>query len=172
MDGILIFAVFLYIACALLLVAEVFVPSGGILGLCALACVIGGVAIFFQHNQTLGWIGVVIALILIPTLLVISYKVFPKTRFGKAVTLAPPQRAVGDAIPDTEQLKDLLGLEGVTKTPLRPVGLCDFSGRRLECVAESGYVGIGATVEVIRVQGTQLTVREKSSAYLKGAGNA
>jgi len=37
--------------------------------------------------------------------------------------------------------------------------MCDFSGRRIECVAETGYVEKGKEVRVIRVQGTQLTVR-------------
>jgi len=96
---------------------------------------------------------------MIPTVLVAAYKAFPNTRFGKSVTLAPPERQRGDAIPDTAELKELLGSEGVVKTPLRPVGMCDFSGRRVECVAESGYVEKEKTVKVIEVEGTQLTVR-------------
>lgn len=164
MDGSLVFAVFLFVACAALLVAEVFVPSAGILSLCALGCVAGGIILFFRHSLVAGWVGVIVAVVLIPTVLVISYKMFPRTRFGRAVTLQPPNRMIGDAVSDTDQLQRLLGAQGVVKTPLRPVGMCDFSGRRLECVAESGYVPTGATVEVIRIQGTQLTVREKSSA--------
>ncbi len=46
-------------------------------------------------------------------------------------------------------------------TPLRPVGMCDFAGQRLECVAESGYLDKNQIVEVIKVEGTQLTVRIK-----------
>ena len=65
----------------------------------------------------------------------------------------------GDAIPDTHELKELLGAVGVVLTPLRPVGMCDFAGRRLECVAESGYVDKGNKVKVIDVESTQLTVR-------------
>ena len=41
-----VFAVFLYLACAGLIIAEVFVPSGGLISVCALACLIGGGAIF------------------------------------------------------------------------------------------------------------------------------
>ena len=44
-------------------------------------------------------------------------------------------------------------------TPLRPVGMCDFSGQRVECVAESSYVNKGEKVKVIDIEGTQLTVR-------------
>jgi len=156
----LVFAVFLYFACAALIIAEVFVPSGGIISLFALACVIGGAAIFFRHSSTAGWIGVVIAVIMIPSTLVFAYKIFPRTRFGKSVTLTPPERQKGDAIPDTDELGEMLGAVGVVLTPLRPVGMCDFSGQRLECVAEGGYVDKDKEVKVINVESTQQTVRE------------
>ena len=42
---------------------------------------------------------------------------------------------------------------------MRPVGMCDFEGRRVECVAESGYLQKDKQVKVIRVEGTQVTVR-------------
>ena len=155
----MIFAVFLYFACAVLIVAEVFVPSGGLISICALACLGGGITIFFHHSLIAGWIGVGIAAIMIPSVLVVAYRIFPKTRFGKSVTLTPPERWQGDAIPDTDRLKELLGAEGVVITTLRPVGMCDFSGQRVECVAESGYVEESKKVKVINVESTQLTVR-------------
>ena len=159
MDWWLIFAVFLYFACAALIVAEVFVPSGGLISICAIACLVGGIVIFFQYSVTAGWVGIGIAAVMIPSVLVIAYKIFPKTRFGKSVTLTPPKRKQGDAIPDTDRLKELLGAEGVVLTTLRPVGMCDISGQRLECVAEGGYVDKDKKVKVINVESTQLTVR-------------
>ena len=135
-------------------------PSGGIISVFALACVVVGIVLFFQHSGTAGWIGVGIALVMIPAVLIIAYKIFPKTRFGKSVTLTPPEREQGDAIPDTAELKELLGAEGKVLTPLRPVGMCDFSGQRVECVAEGGYVDKDQKVKVINVESTQLTVRE------------
>jgi len=155
----LIFAVFLYFACAVLIVAEVFVPSGGLISVFAIGCLVGGMAIFFHYSVVAGWIGVGIAVVMIPVILVIAYRILPKTRFGKSVTLNPPQREQGDAVPDTAQLKELLGAVGVVLTPLRPVGMCDLSGQRVECVAESGYVDKGNKVKVIDVESTQLTVR-------------
>lgn len=159
MDWWLVLAVLLYLACAALIVAEVFVPSGGLISVVALACLVGGVVIFFQYSATAGWLGILLAVVMIPAVLIIAYRIFPKTRFGKSVTLSPPQRQQGDAVPDTAELKKLLGAAGVVLTPLRPVGTCDFSGRRLECVAESGYIDKGMKVKVISVQSTQVTVR-------------
>lgn len=164
MGGWLLFAIFLYVACAALIVAEVFIPSGGLLSICALACVVGGVAIFFRISSTAGWLGIVVAVVMIPLLLVGAYRLLPKTRFGRNVILSGPVRERGDAIPDTAELLKLLGQVGRVLTPLRPVGTCDFSGRRVECVAEAGYVQKGATVKVIRVEGTQLTVRVTDEA--------
>ncbi len=159
MDWWLVFAVFLYFACAGLIIAEVFVPSGGVITLCAIGCLAGGVVIFFRHSAMVGWIGIVIAAVMIPAVIVIAYKLFPKTSFGKSVTLTPSEREHGDAVPDTSELKELLGEAGTVITPLRPVGMCDFAGRRIECVAESGFVEKDKKVKVIRVQSTQLTVR-------------
>jgi membrane-bound serine protease (ClpP class) len=106
-----------------------------------------------------GWVGIGVALVMIPSTLAIAYKIFPKTRFGKSVTLTPSERQQGDAIPDTMELKGLLGAAGVVLTALRPVGMCDFSGQRVECVAESGYVEKGSKVKVIDVESTKVTVR-------------
>ncbi len=156
----LVFAVFLYFACAALIVAEIFVPSGGLISIFALACLIGGAVIFFQHSAAAGWIGIGVAFVMIPGVLIFAYRIFPKTRFGKSVTLMPPKRQQGDAIPDTSELKELLGEVGVVLTLLRPVGMCDFAGQRVECVAEGGYIVKGKKVKVIDVESTQLTVRK------------
>lgn len=139
--------------------AEVFIPSFGLLIVCSLACLIGGVMIFFQHSAVAGWIGIVVAIVMIPSLLVMAYRILPRTRFGKRMILAPPVRDRGDAIADTPELTQLIGRTGRVLTTMRPVGMCDFDGRRIECVAENGYLQKDVQVRVIRVEGTQVTVR-------------
>ncbi len=155
----IIIACILFLACAFFIIAEVFVPSGGLISVLAIACVVGGVAVCFNQSMLAGWIGIIAAIIMIPAVLIITYKILPKTKFGKAVTLSPPDRQQGDAVPDTTSLKEMLNAVGTVITPLRPVGMCNFSGQRLECVAESGYVDRGKKVKVIKIESTQLTVR-------------
>jgi membrane-bound ClpP family serine protease len=163
-DWWLFFAIFLYVACAALIVAEVFIPSGGLLSICALACLAGGITIFFQHSTGAGLIGVVVAVFMVPALLALAYKMLPRTRFGRQVILAPPVRQRGDAIADTPELGRLVGRTGRVLTTMRPVGMCDFDGRRVECVAEKGYLQKDKKVRVIRVEGTQVTVRVSEDA--------
>ena len=159
MDWWLLFAVFLYVICAALIVAEVFIPSAGLLSILATLCVAGGVTIFFRHSAVAGWIGVVVGVIMVPALLVVAYKILPKTRFGRRVILTPPVRERGDAIADTPALAKLLGQTGRVLSTMRPVGMCGFDGQRIECVAENGYVPKDKKVKVIRIEGTQVTVR-------------
>jgi membrane-bound ClpP family serine protease len=155
----IIFAVFLFIVCAILLVIEIFVPSFGFITVCAIVCLIAGGAIFFEYGILSGWIGVGIAVVLIPIIWIITYRILPKTTFGKKLILAKPDSGRGDAIPDHQDLQKLLHRTGIVKTPLRPVGMCEFDGRRYECVSEAGYIEINKKIQVIRVEGTQLTVR-------------
>lgn len=150
---------FLIVLAAILLVVEIFVPSFGLLTGCAVASLVGGIWVFFRESTAAGWIGVGIAIVVMPIVWMITYRVFPKTSFGKSVSLAGPKREKGDAIPDTPSLVKMLGKTGVVITPLRPVGMCEFDGERLECVAETGYVERGEVVTVIHIEGTQLTVR-------------
>jgi membrane-bound serine protease (ClpP class) len=157
-------AVFLYLACAALIAAEVFVPSGGLIGAAALLCLAGGIVVLFRHSVMAGCVGAVVAVIMVPVLLAVAYKALPHTRFGRHATLAPVVREPGEAIDDRTTLVELLGRIGRVITPLRPVGTCDFQGMRVECVSESGYVPKDKTVQVIRVEGTQLTVRVVDNA--------
>jgi membrane-bound serine protease (ClpP class) len=155
----LVLAVILFLACAALLIAEVFIPSGGILSIFSMGCLMGGLVIFFKHNTTMGIVGITVALVMIPAVLITAYRVLPDSKFGKKVFLAPPKREKGDAIPDTDKLNDRLGDVGSVITPLRPVGMVDFDGSRIECVSESGFIENSNNVKVIKVEGTQLTVR-------------
>jgi len=163
-DWWLLFAVFLYVVCAALIVAEVFIPSGGLLGVCATVALVSGVLLFFQHSTATGLIGSVVAVFMVPSLLVLAYKLLPRTRFGRRVLLAPPVRQRGEAITDASELSRLVGRTGRVLTTMRPVGMCDFDGHRIECVAESGYVQRDAQVKAIRVDGTQVTVRVMDEA--------
>lgn len=155
----ILFAVLLFLLCAALIIAEVFVPSGGVISVFAVICLLSGIFMFFKHSVTAGWIGIGTAMIMVPVVIVLGLKLFPHSPFGRAVILAPPERPRGDAIPDTPQISDLLGKTGTCLTDLRPVGTCEISGTRVECVAETGYIEKDSEIKIIRVEGTQLTAR-------------
>ena len=155
----ILFAVVLLILCAILLVFEIFIPSLGLLTATALLCLAGGMYIFFQISTTVGWIGVWTAVVLIPAVWVIVYKLLPKTSIGRVLELKKVEQAMG-GIPDQEHLESLMGRSGIVLTPLRPVGMCEFDGKKIVCVADTGYIEKQTQVKVIHVEGNKVTVRK------------
>lgn len=84
MDWWLLLAIVLYFVCAVLLIVEVFKPSGGLIGICAMVCLIGGLMIFFRSSTVAGWVGIVAALIMIPLVLITAFKIFPRNKKSKS----------------------------------------------------------------------------------------
>jgi len=158
--GLLFFACALYFACAVLIMAEVFIPSAGLLSICAAVCMITGIFLFFMHSTTAGLFGIVLAMALVPLSLVIGFKFLPQTRWGKKMMLTPADRQHDDATPDFGELAKLVGQTSTVVSSLRPVGICDFDGKRIECIAEYGYIDAGKNVRVLAVEGARLKVRE------------
>ena len=158
MIGWLILAVFLFALCGCLIVAEMLIPSFGLISIASLACLGGGLFIF-RHYELTG-IGIIMAVIVVPITLIIAYKRFPQSKAGKAVILDAEIKEPGQGVPDVELLKSLLGKKGITISTMRPVGKCEIDDRKIECVAEQGFVNKGVEMEVIRIEGSQVTVRE------------
>ena len=155
----ILFAVALLIFCAILLVFEIFIPSLGLLTATALLCLAGGIYIFFQISTTAGWIGVWTAIVLMPIVWVLVYKLLPKTKLGRVLELKKVEQAMG-GIPDQEHLESLIDRTGIVLTPLRPVGMCEFDGKKVVCVSDAGFIEKQTQVKVIHVEGNKVTVRK------------
>ena len=153
------FAVLLLILCAVLLVFEIFIPSLGLLTVAALLCLAGGLALFFQVSESVGWIGVWTAVVLIPMVWVIVYKLLPKTKIGRILELHKAMKVIS-GVPDQEKLDALEGQTGVVLSPLRPVGMCELDGKKIVCVADTGYIDNEMQVKVIHIEGNKVTVRK------------
>ncbi|MHC4652278.1 MAG: NfeD family protein [Planctomycetota bacterium] len=62
-----------------------------------------------------------------------------------------------------EELRQLIGAEGVTETALRPVGFVKINGQRLDAMAESGVVEADTPVVVTDVYDNQIKVRPRTA---------
>ncbi len=145
-----------------LLVAELFVPSHGLLTLGALTCF--GIALFhvFAHSTAAGIVGVIGCLVLVPTVLLLGLKYVQ--HLPMANKLAPTAESTEDTQYDrtAAELRALIGQSGVVRTPLHPVGMCEFEGRRIPCVAESGMIDVGEHVVGVGVRMQNLAVRTQA----------
>lgn len=150
-------------ASLLLLILEVFVPSGGLIAITATGCAIAGVVCLFRVNTTWGLVGILSLMFLGPTAFAFALKVWPHTPIGR--------RMLGDRSPEEveaerlaaererEQRQALLGAEGTVVTDLRPVGVVAIGGRRYDAISEESILRAGTRIRVTVAEANQLRVR-------------
>ncbi|MER2190136.1 MAG: nodulation protein NfeD [Solibacillus sp.] len=142
----------------ILLIAEFFVP-GGIVG------IIGGVLIMgsllfagasFVHMAY----SILIAMFIAVIGMVIIMKFFGKKlhMFNKLVLRDATTTEEG-YVSNTNRV-ELIGKKGETVTPLRPAGTVLIDSERLDVVSEGSFIEVGRTVEVLKVEGSRIVVRE------------
>lgn len=142
----------------LVLAIDIFVPSHfllSVLGLCLLGC---GLYEAFQINAMVGAMNAIVLLVLIPTGLLIGIRNWHRTPIGRLISPPNPELTEADRLP-LATLQVLVGQMGRTVTLLRPVGTCEFAGRRVECKAETGLIQPGATVEAVGLSDRTVVVR-------------
>ena len=141
------------------LVAEIFIPSSGILTVAGLAFL--GAALYrtFQLSEQAGYIALLALIIALPTAVWLSVKYWYRTPMGKKISPPNPVLTEDDTGVKLDELETLVGQHGRSLTPLRPVGTCDFDGRRIECEAEVGMIESGVNVKAVGIRGRSLTVK-------------
>jgi membrane-bound serine protease (ClpP class) len=53
-----------------------------------------------------------------------------------------------------------VGKRGVAAAPLRPAGIALFEGERVDVVSQGEYIAADAPIEVVRVDGNRIVVRQ------------
>lgn len=164
MDPNAVFAILLLFAGIGILMAEIFLPSGGFLGVVTFFTLV--LSLIFAHrawwtsHPNFFWVFCCVLLFLIPTALSIAFYVLPKTSFGKKVLLeAPDLEGLTPFVKETTRLMDLVGQYGRTVSPLTPGGIVNVNGERLHAISEGLIVEAGQTIQVLDVRGTRLLVR-------------
>jgi membrane-bound serine protease (ClpP class) len=143
-----------------LLVAELFIPTSGTLFVVAAACLAMGVTMTFWYDTAVGaWtlVGVFVAL---PVLGKIFVTYWPHTWIGRRMLLTArrndhPEAALAGG-PDLEELR---GRFGRAVSPLRPAGVVDFEGRRVDTITEGRMVEAGQWVRCVAVRAGKVIVR-------------
>lgn len=156
----------LVVAALVVVGIEMFVPSGGLLGILATGLAIAGVVAFWRADPIWGMLSLVTVLILAPVVANFGLRVMPHTPLGKKLILGGPrseeesQRQAMEAEAVRERETALVGATGRALTDLRPVGTVEIDGTRIEALAERGMIAAGTGVRVTSVSGNQIRVRE------------
>lgn len=167
MDSNAVFAILLLIVGLAILSAEIFVPSGGLLGLITFVSLVVSLIFAYRawgtsHSNIFG-VYCVLVLMLVPTVVGMGFYILPRTSFGKKVLLEGPDAK--DLTPysnESSRLEKLVGHFGVTVSMLNPGGIVKVEGERLHALSEGLSIDHGVSVEIVGIQGTSVVVRPGS----------
>ena len=154
-----------------LLVMELFVPSGGLIGAMAGIAALGSIFSFFWYDQTWGMVATGVYLLLGPIAVIFMFRWWLHSPLGRGMILGgrEPGAVDNDAeaamsaeharLERLAQLRQLIGAQGVAVTPLRPVGVVKIEGQRIDAMAESGVIDAATPIIVTDVYDNQVKVR-------------
>lgn len=152
----LVWAVILTLIGLGFVLAEVFFPSLGLLGLIAGTSILGADLLAFDHSHTAGWIFIACQVVLIPTVVWLGFKALPHLSFGRRMLLEGPVTEPRAGLPDFGRYLDR---RGVAATDLRPAGTGRFDEERVSVVSVGGMIDRGTPVVVVAVEGAEVRVR-------------
>jgi len=144
-----------------LLAAELFLPTGGILFVLGVGALVVGVAMTFAESTSRGMVTLIAVFVIIPIAGPILIHYWPKTPVGKRFFLNRPDEDDTLAnMPVNLELEQLRGRYGRTISWLRPAGIAEFDGRRIDIMSEGDMVEPGQWVRCMDVRAGRVIVRQ------------
>lgn len=148
--------ILLQITGVIVIIAEFILPSGGILSI--LAALLFGYSLYIVFDTLSAGTGMVFLaadVILIPILVIVGLKLLAFSPFALRKRLTKESGVVSQD-PATERF---MGKSGKTSTDLRPSGMANIDGEKIDVVSRGEYIDKGSEIVVIEVSGNQVIVR-------------
>jgi len=141
-----------------LVVVEMYIPGFGFPGITGTICLIAGVALYARTDIVAWLVMTVIIVALLCVALSISLHSAAKGRLAKSkLVLNEVATEVGE-----NDLDYYLGKCGRASTVLRPAGMGEFEGIKLNILSDGEFIPEGEKIIVTRVEGNRIFVKRAS----------
>ncbi len=170
----------LFLIGMVLIFLEFFViPGFGVTGILGILCVVSSIVVtLLEHSITsphfahvVGWDEVVRALgitllamiaggtgaMLVPFMIPVA----AKTPFGSWLYLKYREERAQGYHSAENNLDRLEGKEGIARSKLRPAGIAEIEGNRVDVVSQGGFIESETPVKVIKVEGRRIVVQPR-----------
>ena len=138
-----------------LIVVEVFLPGFGLPGISGIALLGVGIVIAGIHYGAVTAVGFLLVIIAVLAVLISWILRHVAKGGGNSELFLRDSQEVSVG----EDMKVLIGRCGVAKSMLRPVGIGDFDGVRLNVVTEGSFIENGKPIRIVSADGNRIVVR-------------
>jgi len=141
-----------------LLIAEILLPTGGILVVISLLFFALGVGIILARGTTTEAVVAIAALAVgLPAAGFVAVSAWRRMSIG---TVLPEDATAPGVVAGASELEALKGRTGKTVSPMRPSGTVEFDGKRVDAMTEGVMLDAGMWVRCLDVKGGKVIVRQ------------
>lgn len=146
-----------FVAGFILVMVELHMPGFGVAGISGAILLLLGI-ILTARSLIEAFVLILIVLIVLGLTATLVLQSAMKGKLNKSLVLSHTlDKSSGYSA--TEDLEYFIGKKGKTVTVLRPAGIVDFDGVRLDVISESEFIQKDVDVCVVSVQGRRIMVR-------------
>ena len=143
-----------------LLILEAFMPGFGAPGITGMVLeVITLVLTWFEHGPVATLAMLLIVLLVLAIAISTSLRSITSGRLSKSSLINAETESNEEGFRSIENLTAFMGKEGIASTVLRPTGIADFEGVRLNVSSEGDFIPAGTQVRIVKVEGAKILVR-------------
>lgn len=147
-----------------LLVLEAFMPGFGLPGISGIVVEIIAVVLTWNQHGPLAALGMLLIILSVVAIAIsMSLRSATSGRLSKSRIILRETESNEAGYRSTEDMEVFLGREGQTTTVLRPTGIAEFDGVRLNVVSEGEFIQAGTSVRIVRIEGSRVLVRPVSA---------
>lgn len=151
--------ILLLIAGFVLVGIEMVLPGFSVPGVSGIICLVAGVFLLADTVTEAVFITIAV-LALLGVLMAVILWLLSKGKLRSPIILKEEQRK-DEGYLSSSDLKYLLGRQGTAVTDLRPAGIGSFDEVKFDVMSEGNYISKGTAIEIIRVEGSKLVVKEQ-----------
>ena len=141
-----------------LMIAEMFTPGMGLMGALGICSIIAAIILRADTLEN-GLITLAIILVLLFVAGIIVYRSFQKGRIANSAIILKESIDSGSTSLSNSDMQAMIGRIGIATTALRPSGIADFDGIRLDVLSDGEFIKKGDRVKVQRVEGLKIIVK-------------
>ena len=143
-----------------LLIIEVFMPGFGLPGITGIVLELVCIGLTYFSHGSMAALGVTLLVLAVITIAIsLALRSANKGRLSKSAVILTETESVAEGYIATKDMDVFLGKNGVTTTVLRPTGMAEFDGVKLNVQSDGEYIPKGEKVRVDRVDGARVVVR-------------
>ena len=142
-----------------LLVLEMFMPGFGVPGVSGIVLLLAGAVLVGIKHGLLAAVGLIVIIVaLVAIMLSVALKSAADGRLSKSKLILHESESSREGFLSSSDMSVFLGREGETRTALRPSGIAEFDGARLNVVSDGVFIAQGVRVKIVRVDGNRILV--------------